>query len=128
MRFVATFIMQLFLCPSISIALEMLNFAVYNTEKFTEEQSFFPFVLLWFKLAGSVLTQVFSIDAMMNFKSISSVLGGFVSHTIISNIDQIMAMTLTKIDIGDVMGDTPIMYKNNTKIFDDKLLFTKWLK
>jgi len=85
-------------------------------------------MLLGAKAIGAILTQCFSIYAMMTYKTANRAMGGFVSHALISKIDDIMAKTLTNIDIGGEMSKVPILYKANTKVFDDRKLVTKWLK
>ena len=125
-RLISTYIMHLHLFPKVQVSLQMLNFTVYNSEKFSQQKTLFPLVLLSAKVVAAVLTQFFSIYAMMNFNSVTKVITGFVSHGIIGNIASLMAMTLTKINIGSEIGKQPIMYKMNTKIFDDRLLLIKW--
>ena len=64
---------------------------------------------------------------MLTYTSIESVIGGFVKFSIVANVGDTMALTLTtKIDIKDETGSKPIMMRAKTKWDDDIELTEYW--
>jgi len=45
---------------------------------------------------------------------------------IVAKIDDIMAMTLTNINIGGEISSQPLLYHRRQNVFDDVQLITKW--
>ena len=104
----------------------MIHFSVYNKEDMIQDAAFFPLFISTAKLVGAFATEVATVYFMMRDKTVNGVIGSFVAFSIVSKIDNIMALTLTNVDIGGEIGAKPIKFNSRSKIYDDFKLLKKW--
>ena len=67
----------------------MLNFTIFNYDKFAQGSAFFPIILLLAKCIGAITVQAFSIYSMMTYTTVWRAMNGFVSHALIAKIGKI---------------------------------------
>jgi hypothetical protein len=102
--------MHLYLYPEIKVSMQMFHYAVYNREKMMQKCAVFPIFIAGAKFLGAFITELATIYFMVRNKSVNSVIGSFVAFSLVSKIDNIMAMTLTGVDIVVEMDAKPIMF------------------
>ena len=127
-RLISSYIMHLYLYPEIKISMQMFHYAVYNREKMMQKSAFFPILIAASKFSGAFITELATIYFMVRNKSVNSVIGSFVAFSLVSKIDNIMAKTLTGVDIGGEMGAKPIKFNANSKVSDDIEIVKMWFK
>ena len=88
----------------------MTQFALYNAHKFPEKRTFFPLLIATMKIIGALSAEIGNIYYISGYTTIRAVIGGYVRMSIITKIDDIMAMTLTTVDIGGEYSADPIYY------------------
>ena len=125
-RLIASYIMHLYLYPEIKISMQMIHYAVYNRQKMMQKCTFFPLFIATAKFLGAFITEIATIYFMVRNKKVNSVIGSFVSFSLVSKIDNIMAKTLTGVNIGTEMGAKPIKFNANSKFSDDLIIIKEW--
>jgi hypothetical protein len=86
--------MHLYTFPEIRLAQQMIQYALYNTHKFPERKIFFPLLIASMKIMGAFLAEVGNIYYISGYTTILQVVSGYIKMSIITNIDDIMAMTI----------------------------------
>ena len=94
----------------------MLKYAIYNMEKFNGG-AFYPIILTLVKITGAVTAEVGSSYLLVQAKNIVGALISFLGMSIVANIDNIMAKTVTNCNMGAELSSNPIMYKKGKKSF-----------
>jgi len=78
------------------------------------------------KLIGAFSAEIGNIYYIAGYTTISQVIGGYVRMSIITKIDDIMAMTITTVDTGGEYSNNPIMYRRRQNIMGDLELVQVW--
>lgn len=125
-RFASTYIVHLQLYPEIRVSIEMLKYAVYRSETFYQRKAFLPMVISISKLVGAAATQYFTISTLLVSRDIMACIKGLVIGAIIATLDDKMAATLSGVNIGDEIKETPLIYKKDVKWNNDKDLIVTW--
>jgi hypothetical protein len=120
--------MHLYTFPEIRLAQQMTQYALYNSHKFPGRRIFFPLLIATMKIIGALAAEVGNIYYISGYKTITQVIGGYVRMSIITKIDDIMAMTITTVDIGGEYSADPIMYTRRQNIMGDLELIKVWRK
>lgn len=127
-RITCSFVMHLYTFPEIRLAQQMTQYALYNSHKFPEKRIFFPLLIATMKLIGAFSAEIGNIYYIAGYTTISQVIGGYVRMSIITKIDDIMAMTITTVDTGGEYSNNPIMYRRRQNIMGDLELVQVWWK
>jgi hypothetical protein len=98
-KLACAFFMHLQLYPEIEISLGMIRFGVYNSERF-KSGPFFPMVLCIVKIFGAVVAEVGSAYLLVQAPTVKLTLAFFLGMSVVANIDNIMALTVTDVNIG----------------------------
>jgi len=125
-RLICSFVMHLYTYPEIRLSQQMLQYSLYNNFKFPERSAFYPLMLTFMKMTGAFIAEYGNIFNIMRYNNVNSVIGGYVTMSIITKIDDIMALTLTSVDIGGEYAAKPIMYRRKQNIHGDFYLINKW--
>ena len=104
----------------------MLQYALYNDEKFLEESVYFPVQLAYLKILGSLAAEIGNLLIIVRLTSIAAVVRGYASMAIVANADNIMAKTLQELDIGGEMGSIPLYFKRMSRVYDDWEQIKEW--
>lgn len=72
----------------------MLQYALYNDEKFLDKSVYFPIFLTYLKIFGSLAAEIGNLLIIVRLTTISDVVKGYASMAIVANADNIMAKTL----------------------------------
>jgi len=118
--------MHLYTFPEIRLAQQMTQFTLYNSHKFPGKRIFFPLLIATMKIIGAFSAEIGNIYYISGYTTITQVIGGYVRMSIITKIDDIMAMTITTVDIGGEYDDNPIMYTRRQNIMGDWELVKVW--
>ena len=127
-RLISCLIMHLYLYPEIKVGLAMIQYAVNNSNKFMQGSCFFPMIIAICKFSGALLAEVGTAYFMLTYTSVAQIIGGYVKFSIVAKMDNIMAKTLTNINIGAEMSAEPIMMRKKVKVYEDYKLIKKWKK
>ena len=92
----------------------MIKYAIYNMEKL-KEGALYPIIITLVKITGAVVAEVGSSYLLVQAKNIVGALISFLGMSIVANIDNIMAHTITTTNIGAELSSNPIMYKRGKK-------------
>lgn len=111
-RLACSFFMHLQLYPELEISLGMIRYGLYNSEHFKAKVTV-PMILCMFKITGAIVATVGSAYLICQAKTCSQCLIFFMGMSIVANIDNLMALTVTNQDIGAQMKENPIKFKNN---------------
>ena len=102
---------------------------MYEGHQFVQGKAFYPIIIALCKFTGAVLAELGTAYFMLTYTSIESVIGGYVKFSIVANVGNIMALTLTNIDIGGEIGSKPVEWtRAKTKVYDDIELTKQWKK
>ena len=63
------------------------------------------------KIIGAITSEIGNIYYMAGYTTVTKVVGGYVRMSIITKMDDIMAMTLTTVSISGEYSKDPIFYK-----------------
>ena len=72
--------------------------------------------------------EVGNVYMLVRYTTVKACVGGYVTMAILAKVDNIMALTLTNIDIGGEIAEKPINYKKSRRIYDDFNLIKLWIK
>lgn len=90
----------------------MIRFGVYNNERF-KAGPFFPMVLAVVKILGACVAEVGSAYLIVQAPDVKLSLAFFLGMSVVANIDNIMALTVTDVNIGVEMAKETIQYSRN---------------
>jgi len=109
-RLACALFMHLQLYPEIEISLKMIKYAIYHMENF-KGGAFYPIIITLVKMTAAIVAEVGSCYLLVQSSSIKLALIFFMGMSIIANIDNIMAKTVTNFSIGSEISKNPIKYK-----------------
>ena len=113
-RLTSAFFMHIQLYPEIKISLDMIKYAIFNQEKF-KGGALLPMLLAFSKLFGSIMAEFGSSYLIVRSVNVATCLVSFLGMSLIATIDDIMAKTISGVNIGDEMGSNPIKYPRGKK-------------
>ena len=126
-RLCAAFFMHIKLYPEIKVSIDMIKYSIYNQEKF-KGGAFLPMILACAKAFGSIMAELGSSYLIVRSVNVAKCLIAFLGMSIIANIDNIMANTLTGVDLSGEMAKRPITFKKGKKsIYGDIEEIKEWL-
>ena len=108
-RLTSAFFMHIQLYPEIKVSLDMIKYSIFNQEKF-KGGAFCPMILALSKAFGSIMAEFGSSYLIVRAPNVATCLVAFLGMSLVANIDDIMARTVTGVNIGDEIGSNPIMY------------------
>ena len=76
-----------------------MKFVKNNSSKFTNTSLIHPFTCSFMKFISGMFTEIMSIIMIMNSNDISEVVKDFIAFNIIKEIDNMMVMTISSVDI-----------------------------
>lgn len=115
-RLACAFFMHLQLYPEIEVSLKMIKYAVYHMENF-KGGAFYPIIITLVKMTAAIVAEIGSSFLLVQAGSIKLALIFFMGMSIVANIDNIMAKTVTNFSIGSEIAKNPIKYKKGVKSF-----------
>lgn len=119
--------MHIQLYPEIKISIDMIKYSIYNQEKF-KGGAFLPMVLASSKAFGSIMAEFGSSYLIVKSQNVATCLVAFLGMSLVANIDDIMAKTVTGADISGEMGEKPITHQKGKKsIYGDIDEVKEWL-
>jgi hypothetical protein len=99
-RLTSAFFMHVQLYPEIQVSLEMIKYSVFNQEKF-KGGAFLPMLLALSKAFGSIMAEFGSSYLIVRATNVATCLVAFLGMSLVANIDDIMAKTVTGANIGE---------------------------
>ena len=114
--------------PEIAICIQMLQFSVYQSNKFCQKSAFYPVLIVLCKLIGAMAAEIGNVYMLVRYTTVKSCVGGYVTMAILSKVDDIMALTLTNANISGDLSSHPTYYRKARRVFDDLDLIKKWIK
>lgn len=115
-RLACAFFMHLQLYPEIEISIKMIKYAIYNMENF-KGGAFYPIMLTLVKMTAAIVAEFGSSFLLVQAGSVKLALIFFLGMSIVANIDNMMAKTVTNFSIGSEIAKNPIKYKKGVKSF-----------
>ena len=104
----------------------MIRFAAYASERF-KGGPYYPLILAIIKFTGALLAEAGSAYLIVQASNVKGTLGAFLGMSIVANIDNYMAKTITEVNIGTEMGKEKIKYTRNGESFNaDWLEIQSW--
>ena len=104
----------------------MIQYALYNSHRFPERRIFFPIFIALMKLFGSISAELGNIYYILGYSTITQVVTGYVRMSIVTKMDDIMALTITEIDMISLYKEEPISYTRRQNILTDWDLVMCW--
>ena len=108
-RLACAFFMHLQLYPELEISLGMIRYGLYNSENFKAKATI-PMILSLFKITGAMVATIGSAYMICQAKTCSQCLIFFMGMSIVANIDNLMALTVTDSAIVNEMSSDPIYF------------------
>jgi hypothetical protein len=93
-RLICCFLMHYTIYPEINKSLRMFQYLSRNDDKFYQGAVFYPFMLCFMKIFGSVVAEVCNIYLLIRYTTVAKVLSGYIALNIVAKADAMMAMTL----------------------------------
>ena len=87
----------------------MIKYGLYNSENFKSKATI-PMLLSLFKITGAIVATVGSSYLICRASTCSLCLIYFMGMSIVANIDNLMALTVTNVCIGTEMAANPIYF------------------
>ena len=87
----------------------MIRYGLYNSENFKAKATI-PMILSLFKITGAMVATVGSAYMICQAKTCSQCLIFFMGMSIVANIDNLMALTVTDSAIVNEMSSDPIYF------------------
>ena len=88
----------------------------------------FPILICLCKFLGAMAAEVGNVYMLVRYTTVKQCVGGYVTMAILAKVDDIMALTLTNIDIGGEIAANPTYYKKARRFYDDWKLLKLWVK
>lgn len=98
-RLCCCFLLHISILPELTSAKEMLQFAKLNPTAFTGQRFEYAMMFASFKLTGGMLCFFANCLIMLKSETIEDVIKDYIAVEIISNIDNLMAATVTGDDV-----------------------------
>ena len=76
-----------------------MRFIKYNSDKLSNTSLIHPFTCALMKFIAGMFTEIMSIIMIMNSNDISEVVKDFIAFNVIKEIDNMMVMTISNVDI-----------------------------
>ena len=109
------------------MSLKMIKYAVYHMENF-KGGAFFPIIITLVKITCAIVAEIGSSFLLVQASSVSLALVFFMGMSIVANIDNIMAKTVTNFSISSEIANNPIQYKKGVRSFaGDVTEVTDWI-
>ena len=99
--------MHLQLYPESEISLGMIRFALFNNERF-KAGVFFPMTLSIVKITGAIVAELGSAYLIVQASTVKLSLISFLGMSVVANIDNMMALTVTDANIAYEIAKNPI--------------------
>lgn len=126
-RLTSAFFMHIQLYPEIKISLDMIKYAIFNQEKF-KGGAFLPMLLAFSKAFGSIMAEFGSSYLIVRSVNVATCLVSFLGMSLVATIDDIMAKTVSGVNIGDEISSNPIKHPRGKKsIYGDIEEVKEWL-
>ena len=104
----------------------MIRFGAFAARRF-KGGPFYPLILAIVKFTGAILAECGSAYLIVQASNVKGTLGAFLGMSIVANIDNYMAKTITEVNIGAEMGKEKIKYpKNGESFMADWLEMKRW--
>ena len=127
-RLTSAFFMHIQLYPEIKVSIDMIKYSIYHQEKFKGGASL-PILLASAKAFGAIMAELGSSYLIVRSQNVQQCLVAFLGMSIVANIDNIMANTITGVNLQEEINKEPIMYKRGKKsIYGDIDEVKEWLE
>ena len=113
-RLACAFFMHLQLYPELEISLNMIKYGLYNSENFKSKATV-PMLLCIFKITGAIVATVGSSYLICRAQTCSQCLIFFMGMSIVANIDNLMALTVTNMNISSEISNNPIYFNKSQR-------------
>ena len=109
-RFTCSFFLHVQLYPQYKVSLGMIRFALHNFNRF-KAKSTIPLILCIFKISGAIIATLGSQYLIVQAKTVKEALIFYMGMFIVAQIGNIMALTVTNVDIGsEINKESNIIY------------------
>ena len=97
----------------------MMRYSIACQNTFKRPGSYrFAFIIACMKLTGAIFTELINMFKMGQASSVDDIVKDFIAFGIISEIDDLMVMTLSNIDIEHEIEQNSITYNAKIKMVD----------